>query len=31
MGIQIGAKPDSGFEDLIGMLMDCHCRIEQFL
>ena len=31
MGIQIGAKPDSGFEDPIGMLKDCHRRIEQFL
>jgi hemerythrin-like domain-containing protein len=31
MGIQIGAKLDSGFEDPIGMLTDCHRRIEQFL
>jgi hemerythrin-like domain-containing protein len=31
MGIQIGAKPDSGFDDPIGMLIDCHRRIEQFL
>lgn len=31
MGIQIGAKPDSGFDDPIGMLKDCHRRIEQFL
>jgi hemerythrin-like domain-containing protein len=31
MGIQIGAKPDSGFDDPIGMLMDCHRRIEHFL
>ncbi len=31
MGIQIGAKPDSGFDDPIGMLMDCHRRIERFL
>jgi hemerythrin-like domain-containing protein len=31
MGIQIGAKPDSGFDDPIGMLQDCHRRIEQFL
>lgn len=31
MAIQIGAKPDSGFNDPIGMLMDCHRRIEQFL
>ncbi len=31
MGIQIGAKPDSGFDDPLGMLKDCHCRIEHFL
>ena len=31
VGIQIGAKPDSGFEDPIGMLKDCHRRIESFL
>ena len=31
MGIQIGAKPDSGFDDPIGMLVDCHRRIEHFL
>jgi len=31
MGIQIGARPDSGFDDPIGMLKDCHRRIEQFL
>jgi len=31
MGIQIGAKPDSGFENPIGMLTDCHRRIESFL
>ena len=31
MGIQIGAKPDSGFNDPIGMLKDFHRRIEQFL
>lgn len=31
MGIQIGAKPDSGFDDPIGMLTDCHRRIESFL
>ena len=28
--IQIGAKPDSGFDDPIGMLTDCHRRIEHF-
>ena len=31
MAIQIGAKPDSGFDDPIGMLKDCHRRIESFL
>jgi hemerythrin-like domain-containing protein len=31
MAVQIGAKPDSGFDDPIGMLKDCHRRIEQFL
>jgi hemerythrin-like domain-containing protein len=31
MGTQIGAKPDSGFDDPIGMLKDCHRRIEHFL
>ena len=31
MAIQIGAKSDSGFEDPIGMLKDCHRRIERFL
>jgi hemerythrin-like domain-containing protein len=30
-GIQIGAKPDAGFDDPIGMLKDCHRRIENFL
>ena len=31
MGVQIGAKPDSGFDDPIGMLKDCHRRVEHFL
>ena len=31
MPIQIGAKPDSGFDDPLGMLKDCHRRIERFL
>ena len=31
MGIQIGAKPDNGFDDPLGMLKDCHRRIEHFL
>jgi len=30
-GIQIGAKPDAGFDNPIGMLKDCHRRIESFL
>ena len=30
MAVQIGAKPDSGFDDPIGMLKDCHRRIEWF-
>jgi iron-sulfur cluster repair protein YtfE (RIC family) len=31
MGIQIGARPDAGFDDPLGMLHDCHRRIEHFL
>ncbi len=31
MPVQIGAKPDSGFDDPIGMLADCHRRIERFI
>jgi hemerythrin-like domain-containing protein len=31
MAVQIGAKPDSGFDDPIGLLKDCHRRIEKFL
>jgi len=31
MGVQIGATPDAGFDDPLGMLKDCHRRIEQFL
>lgn len=31
MGIQIGAKPDSGFDDPPGMLKDGRRRIEHFL
>ena len=31
MAIQIGAKPDSGFDNPVGMLIDCHRRIERFL
>jgi hemerythrin-like domain-containing protein len=31
MSVQIGAQPDSGFDDPLGMLQDCHRRIERFL
>ena len=31
MPIVIGAKPESNFEDPIGLLTDCHRRIERFL
>ncbi len=31
MPVVIGARPDSGFDDPIGMLKDCHRRIERFL
>jgi hemerythrin-like domain-containing protein len=31
MAVQIGAKPDAGFDDPLGMLTDCHRRIENFL
>jgi hemerythrin-like domain-containing protein len=31
VAVQIGAKPDSGFDDPLGMLSDCHRRIEHFL
>ncbi len=31
MAVQIGGRPDSGFDDPIGMLTDCHRRIERFL
>jgi hemerythrin-like domain-containing protein len=31
MAVEIGAKPDSGFDHPIGMLKDCHRRIERFL
>src|SRR5215471_14875343 len=30
-GIQIGARPDAGFDDPLAMLKDCHRRIELFL
>jgi hemerythrin-like domain-containing protein len=31
MPIQIGQKPESGFDNPLGLLSDCHRRIEQFL
>jgi len=31
MPVQIGAKPESDFTDPVGMLGDCHRRIERFL
>lgn len=31
MAVQIGAKLDAGFDDPLGMLKDCHRRIENFL
>jgi hemerythrin-like domain-containing protein len=31
MPIQIGQKQDSGFDNPLGVLSDCHRRIEQFL
>src|SRR4051812_47734284 len=31
MPIVIGAKPESNFTDPIGLLTDCHRRIERFL
>jgi hemerythrin-like domain-containing protein len=31
MPVQIGARRDSGFDDPLGMLQDCHRRIEHFV
>jgi len=31
MPIQIGGPPDHGFDEPLGLLSDCHRRIEQFL
>lgn len=31
MAVQIGAQPDAGFDNPLGMLRDCHRRIENFL
>jgi len=30
-GLQLGARPDSGFDEPLGLLSDCHRRIERFL
>jgi hemerythrin-like domain-containing protein len=31
MPVQIGAKPDAGFDNPIGLMKDCHRRVEKFL
>jgi len=31
MSIQLGAAPESSFDDPLGLLSDCHRRIERFL
>jgi hemerythrin-like domain-containing protein len=31
MAISIGAQPDHGFDDPLGLMRDCHRRIEKFL
>lgn len=31
MAVQIGARPDAGFDNPLGMLKDCHRRVEWFL
>ncbi len=31
MPVVIGAKPERGFQDPIGLLIDCHRRVERFL
>ena len=31
MAVQIGGRPDAGFDDPLGMLVDCHRRVERFL
>jgi len=31
MAIQIGGRPDHGFHEPLGLLSDCHRRIERFL
>src|SRR6202521_2692389 len=31
MPVQIGQKPESGFHNPLGLLSDCHRRIERFL
>jgi hypothetical protein len=31
MPVVIGGRPDSSFSDPLGLLTDCHRRIERFL
>lgn len=31
MPVQLGARPDHGFDEPLGLLSDCHRRIERFL
>lgn len=31
LGIQLGAKPEHGFDEPLGLLSDCHRRVEKFL
>jgi hemerythrin-like domain-containing protein len=31
MPVNLGARPDSGFDDPLGLLSDCHRRVERFL
>lgn len=31
MPVQIGARPDAGFDNPIGLMKDCHRRVEHFL
>ena len=31
MPIQIGQRPDHGFDEPLGLLSDCHRRIEHFI
>ena len=31
MAVQLGAKPEHSFDEPLGLLSDCHRRIEKFL